>query len=232
MRKLLMECIGTLFLMMAVAFSGNNPIAVGLMLAVMVYSGGHLSGGHFNPAVSLAAWMRGKLGVADMVQYMVAQVVGACLGWLVHSYLMGGSTAPMPTEHPVMHGVVAEALLAFALVTVVLNMMSSRSAGNPVGGLAIGFTLSAALYTGAGVSGGAFQSRSWTRSSGHGSDHGRRLRRQHPGALRRGSAGRRRGGGARLQVPQRLRLTPAHAGALAGPGTRLHTGCGRRLAGF
>ncbi|MDE2692037.1 MAG: aquaporin family protein [Acidobacteriota bacterium] len=156
MRKLLMECIGTLFLMMAVAFSGNNPIAVGLMLAVMVYSGGHLSGGHFNPAVSLAAWMRGKLGVADMVQYMVAQVVGACLGWLVHSYLMGGSTAPMPTEHPVMHGVVAEALLAFALVTVVLNMMSSRSAGNPVGGLAIGFTLSAALYTGAGVSGGAF----------------------------------------------------------------------------
>ncbi len=156
MRKLLMECIGTLFLMMAVAFSGNNPIAVGLMLAVMVYSGGHLSGGHFNPAVSLAAWMRGKLGVADMVQYLVAQVVGACLGWLVHSYLMGGSTAPMPTEHPVMHGVVAEALLAFALVTVVLNMMSSRSAGNPVGGLAIGFTLSAALYTGAGVSGGAF----------------------------------------------------------------------------
>ncbi|MCY3926987.1 MAG: aquaporin family protein [Acidobacteria bacterium] len=156
MRKLLMECIGTLFLMMAVAFSGNNPIAVGLMLAVMVYSGGHLSGGHFNPAVSLAAWMRGKLGVADMVQYMVAQLVGACLGWLVHSYLMGGSTAPMPTEHPLMHGVVAEALLAFALVTVVLNMMSSRSAGNPVGGLAIGFTLSAALYTGAGVSGGAF----------------------------------------------------------------------------
>ncbi len=156
MRKLLMECIGTLFLMMAVAFSGNNPIAVGLMLAVMVYSGGHLSGGHFNPAVSLAAWMRGKLGLADMVQYMVAQLVGACLGWLVHSYLMGGSTAPMPTEHPLMHGVVAEALLAFALVTVVLNMMSSRSAGNPVGGLAIGFTLSAALYTGAGVSGGAF----------------------------------------------------------------------------
>ncbi|MXW03251.1 MAG: aquaporin family protein [Holophagales bacterium] len=156
MRKLLMECIGTLFLMMAVAHSGNNPIAVGLMLAVMVYSGGHLSGAHFNPAVSLAAWMRGKLGVADMVQYMVAQLVGACLGWLVHSYLVGGSTAPMPTEHPVMHGVVAEALLAFALVTVVLNMMSSRSAGNPVGGLAIGFTLSAALYTGASVSGGAF----------------------------------------------------------------------------
>lgn len=156
MRKLLMECIGTLFLMMAVAHSGNNPIAVGLMLAVMVYSGGHLSGAHFNPAVSLAAWMRGKLGVADMVQYMVAQLVGACLGWLVHSYLVGGSTAPMPTEHPVMHGVVAEALLAFALVIVVLNMMSSRSAGNPVGGLAIGFTLSAALYTGAGVSGGAF----------------------------------------------------------------------------
>ena len=155
MRKLLMECIGTMFLMMAVALTGNNPIAVGLMLAVMVYSGGHLSGAHFNPAVSLAAWMRGKLGVADMVQYMVAQVVGACLGWLVHSYLVGGSTAPMPTEHPLMHGMVAEALLTFALVTVVLNMMSSRSEGNPAGGLVTGLTLSAAVYAAGGVSGGA-----------------------------------------------------------------------------
>lgn len=155
MRKLLMECIGTMFLMMAVALTGNSAIAVGLMLAVMTYSGGHLSGAHFNPAVSLAAWMRGKLGVADMVQYMVAQLVGACLGWLVHSYLVGGSTAPMPTEHPLMHGMVAEALLTFALVTVVLNMMSSRSEGNPANGLVIGFTLSAAVYAAGGVSGGA-----------------------------------------------------------------------------
>ena len=99
--------------------------------------------------------MRGTFGVADLIQYMVAQLVGACLGWLVHSYLVGGSTAPMPTEHPLMHGMVAEALLAFALVTVVLNMMSSRSAGNPAGGLAIGFTLAAGVYTVGGVSGGA-----------------------------------------------------------------------------
>ena len=156
MRKLLMECIGTMFLMMAVALTGNDPIAVGFMLAVMVYSGGHLSGAHFNPAVSLAAWMRGKLGVADMVKYMVAQLVGACLGWLVHNYLVGGSTEPMAVEgHPLMHGMVAEALLAFALVTVVLNMMSSRSSGNPAGGLAIGFTLAAGVYMVGGVSGGA-----------------------------------------------------------------------------
>jgi aquaporin Z len=156
MRKLLMECIGTMFLMMAVALTGNNPVAVGFMLAVMVYSGGHLSGAHFNPAVSLAAWMRGKLGVADMVKYMVAQLVGACLGWLVHSYLVGGSTEPMAVEgHPLMHGIVAEALLAFALVTVVLNMMSSRSSGNPAGGLVIGFTLAAGVYMVGGVSGGA-----------------------------------------------------------------------------
>ena len=156
MRKLLMECIGTMFLMMAVAFTGNDPIAAGLMLAIMVYSGGHLSGAHFNPAVSLAACMRGKLATGEMVQYMVAQLVGASLGWVVHRILMGGSTEPMPVgDHVVWHGMLGEALLTFVLVTVVLNMTSSRSSGNPVGGLAIGFALAVGVMTIGGVSGGA-----------------------------------------------------------------------------
>ena len=153
MRKLLMELIGTMFLMMAVAFSGNSPIAVGLMLAVMVYSGRHLSGAHYNPAVSVAAWMQGKIEAADALKHMVAQLVGAGLGWCVFRLVTGGGFALMPVaEHELWHGMLVEALFTFALATVVLNVRSDNSAH----GLAIGFALAAMVYAGAGVSGGAF----------------------------------------------------------------------------
>ncbi len=66
MRSYLMEFIGTMFLVLAVTLSGN-PIAIGVMLMVMVYMGGHISGGHYNPAVSLAVWVRGKLGLVGRV---------------------------------------------------------------------------------------------------------------------------------------------------------------------
>ncbi len=66
MRSYLMEFIGTMFLVLAVTLSGN-PIAIGVMLMVMVYMGGHISGGHYNPAVSFAVWVRGKLGLVDFV---------------------------------------------------------------------------------------------------------------------------------------------------------------------
>ena len=153
MRKLLMELIGTMFLMMAVAFSGNSPIAVGLMLAVMVYSGRHLSGAHYNPAVSVAAWIQGKMEAADALKHMVAQLVGAGLGWCVFRLVTGGGFALMPVaEHELWHGMLVEALFTFALATVVLNVRSDNSAH----GLAIGFALAAMVYSGAGVSGGAF----------------------------------------------------------------------------
>jgi aquaporin Z len=153
MRKLLMELIGTMFLMMAVAFSGNSAIAVGLMLAVMVYSGRHLSGAHYNPAVSVAAWMQGKIEAADALKHMVAQLVGAGLGWCVFRLVTGDGFALMPVaEHELWHGMLVEALFTFALATVVLNVRSDNSAH----GLAIGFALAAMVYAGAGVSGGAF----------------------------------------------------------------------------
>ena len=53
------------------------PVAIGFALAVMVYAGGRISGGHYNPAVSLAAAIRGALPYAQILPYWVAQVAGA-----------------------------------------------------------------------------------------------------------------------------------------------------------
>ena len=78
MRKYVAELIGTFFLVLTVGFavvSGNRlaPVAIGVVLAVMVYAAGHLCGGHFNPAVSLAAWIRGRLDLRDLLPFWAAQ---------------------------------------------------------------------------------------------------------------------------------------------------------------
>ena len=81
MRKFVAELNGTFFLVLTVGFavvSGNRlaQVAIGVVLAVMVYAGGHLSGAHFNPAGSLAAWIRGRLDLRDLPPYWAAQLVG------------------------------------------------------------------------------------------------------------------------------------------------------------
>ncbi len=82
MRQYLMELIGTFFLTLAVSITGN-PIAVGIMFMAMYYVGESVSGGYYNPALSVAAWMRGVLAVEEMLIYAGVQSIGACLGvWL------------------------------------------------------------------------------------------------------------------------------------------------------
>ncbi len=84
MAKYITEFIGALFLVLTVgltvtAQSPFAPLAIGSALMIMVYMGGHISGGHYNPAVSLAVLMRGKMDGKDFIPYVVAQVVGAFL---------------------------------------------------------------------------------------------------------------------------------------------------------
>ncbi len=80
MKKYIVEFVGTFFLVLAVGLSSGTlaPIAIGAMLMAMVYGCGHFSGAHFNPAVTLAVWMRGKIGISDVPGYVVAQVLGGC----------------------------------------------------------------------------------------------------------------------------------------------------------
>jgi aquaporin Z len=86
-KRLLVELIGTFFLVftvgMAVANAGDlAPLAIGSVLMVMVFAGAHVSGAHYNPAVTIAVWLRGRASSADLVAYWIAQLAGAALAGL------------------------------------------------------------------------------------------------------------------------------------------------------
>src|SRR3989442_7418594 len=91
MNKYLTELIGTFFLVLTVGMASGDlaPLAIGSVLMVMIYAGGHISGGHFNPAVTLAAFVRGRCPKSDVAPYLVAQVGGAALSALTVSLLKG-----------------------------------------------------------------------------------------------------------------------------------------------
>ncbi len=163
--KLLTEFVGTFIFLSVIALfptSGASaplaPLAIGTALMVMVYMGGHISGGHYNPAVSFGLFLRRKIGATTMVAYWVAQLAGGALAF-VFGYLVSGRT---PGIHPgpgtfTASALAIEVLFTAALVTVVLNVAATRATqGNSFYGLAIGFTIVVAAFTGGSISGGAF----------------------------------------------------------------------------
>ena len=165
MRKYLVEFIGTFFLVLTVCMTvlggaGNfAPLAIGSMLMVMIYAGGHISGGHFNPAVSLGAFIRGAMPASDLLPYIVAQILGGLIAPLVAAPLLGsmGAADAVTSRLDVVPSLIAEFLGTFALVWVVLHTATAKGTeGNSNYGLAIGFTVLACAYALGGVSGGAF----------------------------------------------------------------------------
>ena len=163
MPKYLTEFLGTMFLVLTIgltvlAGSAMAPLAIGDSLMIMVYMGGHISGGHYNPAVSLAVMLRGKLPASELAPYMVAQVLGAVVASLAVYLIMGQTFAPAPSPTAsVVAALLVEVLYTFALALVVLNAATSdKTTGNSFYGLAIGFTVVVAAFAGGGVSGGAF----------------------------------------------------------------------------
>jgi aquaporin Z len=160
-RKLTVEFIGTFFLMftvgMAVATAGDfAPLAIGTTLMVMAFAGGHISGGHFNPAVSTAVLLRGKLPTGDWLAYVATQAVAAVIAGLLVSALGYG-----PSTDIAVAGagkiLIVEFLFTFALCWVVLNVATAKDTEhNSFYGLAIGFTVAAGAFAVGSVSGGAF----------------------------------------------------------------------------
>ena len=165
MRKYLVEFIGTFFLVFTVGMTaldpgaspkGFAPLAIASALMVMIYAGGHISGGHYNPAVTLGVYLRGRCPLAEVPFYMVAQVVGAVVATLLMP-IMKGEAPTTRLEPQLVPAFLAEFLFTFALVYVVLNVATSKdTAGNSNYGLAIGFTVLTGAYAVGGVSGGAF----------------------------------------------------------------------------
>jgi aquaporin Z len=160
-RKLGVEFIGTFFLVltvgMAVATAGSlAPLAIGTVLMVMVFAGGHVSGGHYNPAVSTAVLLRGKMTRNEYVGYVVTQMLAALVAAGVVSILgyTPASAAPVAGAGKML---IAEFLFTFALAYVVLNVATAEDTeGNSFYGLAIGFTVAAGILAVGPVSGGAF----------------------------------------------------------------------------
>ncbi len=134
------------------------PLAIGSALMVMVYMGGHISGAHYNPAVSIAVLMRGKMAGRDLVPYIVAQILGAVLASLAVLVITGNTFAPAPAADAGLVAVLlAEALFTFALALVILNVATDDATeGNSFYGLAIGFTVMVGAFAVGGISGGAF----------------------------------------------------------------------------
>ncbi|MGQ0646876.1 MAG: MIP/aquaporin family protein [Gemmatimonadaceae bacterium] len=163
MKSTLTEFIGTFFLVLTIgltvtANSQFAPLAIGASLMIMVYMGGHISGGHYNPAVSLAAMMRGALPSKQYLPYVGSQILGALAAAVVTYVITGKTFAPAPAADATTLGaLLVEVLYTFALCLVVLNVaVSKKTQGNSYYGLAIGFTVVVAAFAGGGISGGAF----------------------------------------------------------------------------
>jgi aquaporin Z len=163
-RKYAVEAIGTFFLTFVVVVSVLShsvftPLAAGATLMVMIYAGGHISGGHYNPAVTMAALVRGRIGIAEAVGYWTVQVIGGVIaGWIGRAVVNPPSVATLTlTGHAEAAAAVAELLLTFALCYVMLNVATSKDQpGNGFFGLAIGFTVTAGAFAVGGISGGLF----------------------------------------------------------------------------
>jgi aquaporin Z len=162
-RKLAVEFIGTFFLVFTVCMATNPktgagalaPLAIGAVLMVMVFAGGHISGGHYNPAVSTAVLLRGKMTSDEWVPYVVTQLIAGLIAALIARAAAGAGHAGSFAGVGKM--LIVEFLFTFALAYVVLNVATARGTeGNSFYGLAIGFTVGAGAFAVGGISGGAF----------------------------------------------------------------------------
>jgi aquaporin Z len=163
MIRYLTEFLGTFFLVLTVGLvvlleAPLGAVAIGSVLMVMVYMGGHVSGGHYNPAVSLAAGFADKLGKRDLVPYWISQLLGAVVAALAVRAILGRTFAPAPApDASTAAALLVELLFTFALCLVVLNTATHpKTQGNSYYGLAIGFTVLVGAVAGGPISGGAF----------------------------------------------------------------------------
>ena len=164
-RALVAEFIGTFFLVLTIGMvvidgvpAGFAPIAIGSVLAVMVFAGGHISGAHYNPAVTLAIHLRGKIGMNEAIAYWVTQILGGIVAAIVVGLMKPAMPdAAMVGSVDVVAALLAEFLFTFALAYVVLNVATAKANdSNSFYGFAIGFTVLAGAYAVGGISGGAF----------------------------------------------------------------------------
>ena len=156
MNKYIIEFLGTFFLVLIIGLS-QNPVAIGLGLAVLVYMGAHISGAHYNPVVSLAMFINKKINLKEMGIYIASQLSGATLATYSILELFNDFSVKADPNIDKSVFLIAEILFTFLLVFVILNVALSKSLkGNQFYGLAIGLTVTAGAFSVGGISGAVF----------------------------------------------------------------------------
>jgi aquaporin Z len=135
-----------------------DPLAIGSILMVMIFMGGHVSGAHYNPAVSLGVSLRGKLAKGHMPMYWLFQCLGGFFGALLTYMTTGYHPSPAPgSGYTQAEAFICEVVFTCVLVLVVLNVATTKATeNNSFFGLAIGFTVCAGAYSVGPISGAVF----------------------------------------------------------------------------
>lgn len=162
--KLIAEFIGTFFLALTICTAAVHgsagdyaPFAIAATLMVMIYAVGHISGAHFNPAVTVAVWLRGACEKSDVVPYISVQALAGVLAAIVSQEILLAETSVTAIDMDATNAIAAEFLYTFALVYVILNVATSEATqGNGYYGAAISFVVLAGALTVGGISGGSF----------------------------------------------------------------------------
>lgn len=164
MKKYLVEFIGTFLFAVTIATAAVcgsagelAPFAIGLVLMALVCAGGHVSGSHYNPAVTLGLLLRGRCERGDVAPYLLAQFAGAFVGGVAAQLMMPFATispASLGASLPVL---LAEFVVTYGLVFVFLNVATAKGTeGNSFYGAAIGGIVAAGYLTVGSISIGGF----------------------------------------------------------------------------
>lgn len=155
MKRLIMELLGTFFLVLTIAITGN-ALAAGLMLMAWIYIGAYVSGGHYNPLVTLAVKLTGRLSWRELFSYWGAQILGGIAAYTVSSAVINRLNIPQPHAE-LLPAFIFEVLLAFVFgLTVLVTAVSTKYKDSYIFGFAIGLTLFALSAVGGNISGGLF----------------------------------------------------------------------------
>ena len=156
MNKYIVEFIGTFFLVLIIGLTGN-PIAIGLGLSVLIYMGGHRSGAHYNPAVSLAMAINNELDLRSLGFYVFSQLTGATVATFFVMTLGNNDFSVVSNTESITNLFIAEILFTFLLVFVILNVALNKNLkGNQYFGFAIGLTVMTGAFAVGDISGAVF----------------------------------------------------------------------------
>ena len=160
LKKCFVEFFGTFFLCFTVLFCvfmnvnpAVVPVAIGLVLAVLVYVGGPVSGGHYNPAVSIAIFLIGRMGAKKTFLYCIFQIFGAAYASLMFLWFVSSlAEAPVKADFTAIPLVTAEIVFTTLLIyTVIFTAISKRVEGNQYFGFAIGTSVTVGVAVAGGI---------------------------------------------------------------------------------